>query len=125
MRRKDASARIQRIKGEYSGKGLRFGIVVSDFNEYLTRQLCDGAVDTLLRHGAAPKSVRIAHVPGAFEIPLASAKLIRSFKPHAVVTLAVVMRGKTRWRQRPFMSSHSSCGFRNSRSKYECPGVDP
>ena len=96
MRRKDASARIQRIKGEYSGKGLRFGIVVSDFNEYLTRQLCDGAVDTLLRHGAAPKSVRIAHVPGAFEIPLAAAKLIRSFKPHAVVTLAVVMRGKTR-----------------------------
>lgn len=87
---------VRHWKGDWSGKGLKVGIVVSDFNEYLTKQLLDGALDTLDRHQLANRSVHVVHVPGAFEIPLAAKKMIERFRPDAVVALAVVIRGKTK-----------------------------
>lgn len=89
-------SRIAAVKGSFSARGRKFGIVVSQFNELLTARLLDGALDTLLRHGAREKDIRVVHVPGAFEIPLAAKKLISKFKPQAVITLAVVIRGQTR-----------------------------
>lgn len=88
--------RTREYKGGYQARGRRFGLVVSRFNEYLTSKLLDGAVDTLLRHGARPADVHVAHVPGAFELPLAAQKLIRAKKPHAVIALAVVIQGETK-----------------------------
>lgn len=88
--------RVREIKGDFSAKGLKFGIVVSRFNEYLTRQLLDGAVETLKGHGAVSSHIWVVHVPGAFEIPLAAQKLIRKVRLDAVITLAVVIRGQTR-----------------------------
>ena len=87
---------MKHLKGDYSAKGRRFGIVVSDFNELLTSRLLDGALDALKRHGAAEKNITVVHVPGAFEIPLAARKLIRQKKLDAVITLAVVIKGETR-----------------------------
>ena len=84
------------LKGDYSAKGMKFGIVVSEFNEYFTAKLLEGAVDTLIRCGARSQDITVALVPGAFEIPLAAEKLLKKKKPDAVITLAVVIRGKTK-----------------------------
>lgn len=87
---------VRRMKGSFDASGRRFGIVVSQFNEYLTSKLLDGALDMLSRHGAREKDIHVAYVPGAFEAPLAAKKLIRRVRPHAVIVLAVVIKGKTR-----------------------------
>ena len=87
---------MKHVKGDYSAKGRKFGIVVADFNELLTHRLLEGAIDGLKRHGASEKNIVVVHVPGAFEIPLAAKKLIRSQKPDAVITLAVVIKGETK-----------------------------
>ncbi len=75
---------------------MKFGVVVSRFNEFLTERLLEGALDTFERCGAKLKDITVVHVPGAFEIPLASAHLLKSKKLDAVLTLAVVIRGKTK-----------------------------
>ena len=87
---------VKHWKGDFKAKGLCFGVVVSRFNEYLTEQLLDNALDTFKERGAQMKKVHVAHVPGAFEVPLAAQKLIRRVKPDAVLTLSVVIRGKTK-----------------------------
>lgn len=87
---------VPRLKGGFVATGRRFGIVVSEFNEVLTNRLLEGALDTLVRHGAREKDIRVVYVPGAFEIPLAAKKLIARQRPDAVITLAVVIKGETR-----------------------------
>ena len=94
--KKSKKSRVRHWKGGMDAKGKRFGVVVSRFNEYLTKQLMEGALDTLLRHGARETDIHVTHVPGAFEIPLAAKKLIARTSPDAVLTLSVVIRGKTR-----------------------------
>ncbi|MEK7775085.1 MAG: 6,7-dimethyl-8-ribityllumazine synthase [Candidatus Zixiibacteriota bacterium] len=83
------------IKGEFDGRGLRFGIVVSRFNDFLTDQLVKGALDCLERHAVNHDDIRIVHVPGAFEIPLAAQELASSGKVDAVLCLGVIIRGET------------------------------
>ena len=87
---------VRRIKGGYAAKGLRFGIIVSQFNEYFTNQLLEGALDVLVRHGAREKDIRVVYVPGAFEIPLTLRKLAAGGKLDAMIALAVVIRGETK-----------------------------
>ena len=87
---------MPKLKGDFSAKGKRFGIVVSQFNDYLTKKLLEDALDALTRHGARARDVHVVYVPGAFEIPLAAKKLIAKKKPHAVLTLSVVLQGETR-----------------------------
>jgi 6,7-dimethyl-8-ribityllumazine synthase len=94
VRKKRSAAR--HIKGELSAKGKRFGIVVARYNDYLTKKLLEDAIETFEQHGAAPGSVHVVHVPGAFEIPLAAKRLIARKKPQAVVTLSVVIQGETK-----------------------------
>lgn len=82
-------------EGELLAKGLKFAIVVSRFNDFITKKLLDGAVDALLRHGAVEQNVDIIKVPGAFEIPLA-AKIIAEKKKHdAIICLGTIIRGAT------------------------------
>ncbi len=88
--------KVDRVKGSFIASGRRFGIVVAEFNEALTNTLLEGALDTLVRHGAREKDIHVVYVPGAFEIPLAAARLIARRKPDAVITLAVVIKGQTR-----------------------------
>ncbi len=83
------------IEGVLSGSGKRFGIVASRFNELITRKLLEGALDCLVRHQADPAEITVVWVPGAFEIPLAAQKLVRSKNFDAVICLGTVIRGAT------------------------------
>lgn len=82
-------------EGRLDAAGLRLGIVVSRFNELVTRQLLGGALDCLRRHGADDEAVSVAWVPGAFEIPLVAQYLARSGVVDAVICLGAVIRGAT------------------------------
>jgi 6,7-dimethyl-8-ribityllumazine synthase len=83
------------IQGDLSGKGLKFGIVASRFNDFITGRLVDGALDGLQRHGVADSDVEILKVPGAYEIPFAAKALTQSKKYHAIICLGAVIRGAT------------------------------
>ena len=84
---------------EYSGnldaKGLKIGIVVSRYNDFLTKQLLQGAIDCLVRHGADENNVSVVWVPGAYEIPVAVKKLARDGTFSALVALGAVIQGAT------------------------------
>lgn len=83
------------FEGKLQAQGLRFGIVVSRFNEFITSRLLDGAVDALKRHGADEENIEIVRVPGSFEIPLVAKKLASSGKFNAVICLGTLIRGAT------------------------------
>lgn len=83
------------IQGELQAKGLRFAIIVSRFNDFITSRLLDGAVDALLRHGAKEEDIEVVKVPGAFEIPLAAKKTASKGSYSAVICLGTVIRGAT------------------------------
>lgn len=83
------------IEGHISGKGLKFGIVVARFNEFITSKLLGGALDTLHRHEAEDENVDVAWVPGAFEIPMVAKKMAESGQYDAVICLGTVIRGST------------------------------
>jgi 6,7-dimethyl-8-ribityllumazine synthase len=83
------------FEGSLLGKGLRFGLVVSRFNEFITKKLLEGAQDALRRHGVNEADIDIAWVPGSFEIPLVAKKLAQSKKYDAVICLSAVVRGGT------------------------------
>jgi len=82
-------------EGHLISKGLKYGIVVGRFNEFITSKLLGGALDALKRHGAEENEVEVAWVPGAFEIPFIAQKLAESGKYDAVITLGAVIRGST------------------------------
>ncbi|CEP69431.1 6,7-dimethyl-8-ribityllumazine synthase [Moorella glycerini] len=82
------------LEGQLQARGLKFGIVISRFNEFITSKLLEGALDALNRHGADPAAIDVAWVPGAFEIPLAAQKMTaRGYD--AVICLGAVIRGAT------------------------------
>ena len=83
------------FEGMLVGKGLKFGVVVSRFNEFITKKLIEGAQDALLRHGVNEEDIEVVWVPGSFEIPLIAKKLAETNKYNAVVCLAAVIRGGT------------------------------
>ncbi|NPV70488.1 MAG: 6,7-dimethyl-8-ribityllumazine synthase [Firmicutes bacterium] len=83
------------IEGNLLATGLRFGIAISRFNEFISTKLLDGALDALKRHGARDEDIEIAWVPGAFEIPLVAKKLAESGRFSAVLCLGAVIRGAT------------------------------
>jgi 6,7-dimethyl-8-ribityllumazine synthase len=84
-----------KIVGGLNAAGLRFGIVVSRFNSFITERLLQGALDALQRSGAADRDVDVVHVPGAFELPLAAKKLAATKKYDALIAVGCVLRGET------------------------------
>ena len=83
------------IEGMLLGKGLKFGLVTSRFNDFITRKLVEGAEDALLRHGVNQEDIEVAWVPGSFEIPLIAKKLAQTKRYDAVICLGAVIRGGT------------------------------
>ena len=83
------------VSGELSAAGLRFGVVVSRFNSFITERLLGAALDALERAGAASKDVDVVRVPGAFELPLTSKKLALTGKYDALIAIGCVIRGET------------------------------
>lgn len=83
------------IEGKLSAEGYSYGIVVSRFNSLVTRQLLDGTLDCLKRHGADERNLTIVHCPGSFEIPQVALHLARTGKFDALICLGCVIRGET------------------------------
>src|SRR5271170_151544 len=86
---------LRKIDGALSGAGLRFGIVVSRFNSFITERLLAAAVDAFERAGAANEDVDVVPVPGAFELPLAAKKLAATGRYDALIAIGCVLRGAT------------------------------
>ncbi|HUB34368.1 MAG TPA: 6,7-dimethyl-8-ribityllumazine synthase [Bryobacteraceae bacterium] len=83
------------LEGQLSAAGLRFAVVVSRFNSFITERLLAGALDALNRTGAAAEQIDIVKVPGSWELPLVAGELARQKKHDAVICLAAVIRGET------------------------------
>ena len=83
------------FEGMLLGEGLKFGIVVARFNDFITGKLLEGAQDTLLRHGVNEEDIEVAWVPGSFEIPLVAQKLANTKRYDCVICLGAVIRGGT------------------------------
>lgn len=86
---------VRTIVASLTGRGRRFAIVVSRFNELISSQLLRGALDGLVRHEVDPKAIDVVWVPGAFEIPLTAKRLAQTNRYHAVICLGAVIRGAT------------------------------
>ena len=82
-------------EGQLVAEGLKFGIIASRFNEFITNKLLEGAIDALKRHGVADADISVAWVPGAFEIPMVAKKMAASGKFDAVICVGAVIRGST------------------------------
>lgn len=85
----------KKFEGMLLGEGLKFGLVLSRFNDFITKKLLDGAQDALRRHGVDEADIEVAWVPGAFEIPLIASKMAKTNRYHAVICLGAVVRGAT------------------------------
>ncbi|NCO68479.1 MAG: 6,7-dimethyl-8-ribityllumazine synthase [Nitrospirae bacterium CG_4_10_14_0_8_um_filter_41_23] len=83
------------IEGELQAKGLKFGVVISRFNDFITSRLLDGAKDALLRHGAKEEDIDVIKVPGSFEIPMVAKRLALKGTYNAIICLGTVIRGAT------------------------------
>lgn len=83
------------LEGDLQAKGLKFGIVMSRFNEFITGKLVEGAIDALIRHGAREDDIELAKVPGSFEIPLVAKKMALKGTYHAIICLGTIIRGAT------------------------------
>ena len=99
------------IEGQLNAEGKKFGIVVSRFNEFISKSLLGGAFDCLARHGADEDEITVVYVPGSFEIPFAAKKLAQSKKYDAVICLGAVIRGATP--HFDYISSEVSKGIAN------------
>jgi 6,7-dimethyl-8-ribityllumazine synthase len=86
---------MKTLEGHLDAGALRFGIVVSKYNEFVTSRLLAGALEVLDKAGAGAQAVEVVRVPGAFEIPLVARRLARSRRFDAIVCLGAVIRGET------------------------------
>jgi 6,7-dimethyl-8-ribityllumazine synthase len=83
------------IEGKLDAKGLRFGLLVSRFNSFVSDRLVEGAIDAILRHGGEKDDISVVRVPGAFEIPPTAKQMAESGRYDAIVCLGAVIRGAT------------------------------
>lgn len=83
------------IEGKIDAKGMRIGIIVSRFNNFVTERLLEGALEALRTHGGGERDIDVVRVPGAFEIPLLAHKMAATGKYDALVCLGAVIRGET------------------------------
>jgi 6,7-dimethyl-8-ribityllumazine synthase len=83
------------LEGKLIAKGLKFGMVLSRFNNFIAERLLEGALDALKRTGAEEEDCAVARVPGAFEIPLAAKKMVKTGRYDAIICLGCVIRGAT------------------------------
>ena len=86
---------MKTFEGKLIAEGLRFGIIVGRFNEFIGGKLLSGALDAITRHGGSENDIDLAWVPGAFEIPIVAKKMAKSGKYDAIICLGAVIRGAT------------------------------
>jgi 6,7-dimethyl-8-ribityllumazine synthase len=83
------------FEGNLQAEGIRLAIVISRYNDFITRRLLEGALDAIVRHGGEAESVDTVYVPGAFEVPLVAKRMAESGRYDAVICLGAVIRGGT------------------------------
>jgi 6,7-dimethyl-8-ribityllumazine synthase len=110
---------MKEFQGHLNATGMRFGIVVSRFNEVISKSLLSGSMDALLRHGARRDDIVIAWVPGAFEIPLVAKKMAKSGQYDALICLGAVIRGSTA--HFDFVAGQNAAGINNVALESELP----
>ena len=86
---------VKTVEGQLVAKGKKFAIVVSRFNDFISKRLLEGAIDTLMRHGVKDSEIEAVWVPGAFEIPVVANKIAKSKKFDAVICIGAVIKGST------------------------------
>ncbi len=86
---------VKIVSADLIGKGSKFSIVASRFNEFITSRLIDGALDCLKRHGVKETDIKVIWVPGSFEIPFVAAKLVEKGNEDAIICLGAVIKGQT------------------------------
>lgn len=86
---------MKTFEGKLVAQGLKFGIIVGRFNEFIGGKLLSGAIDALKRHGVEESDIEITWVPGAFQIPLVAKKMAKTGNYHGVICLGAVIRGAT------------------------------
>ncbi len=86
---------IQTYEGNFDAKGLKFAIIMSRFNGFVTERMVEGAIDMLLKHNAYESNIDIIKVPGSFELPLAVKRAARSAKYDALIAIGAIIRGET------------------------------
>ncbi|MBN3037834.1 MAG: 6,7-dimethyl-8-ribityllumazine synthase [Candidatus Omnitrophica bacterium] len=86
---------VKTIESQLIAKGKKFGLIVSRFNDFISKRLLEAAVDTLTRHGAKEADIEVVWVPGSFEIPLVANKMAKSKRYDALICLGAIIRGGT------------------------------
>lgn len=109
------------LEGILTAKGKKVGIIVSRFNEMISKNLLSGAIDCLLRHECKEEDITVVYVPGAFEIPLAAKKIAQTKKYNAVICLGAVIRGATP--HFDYVASEVSKGIANVSLQSEVPVI--
>ena len=112
---------MKMYEGKLVAQGLKFGIIVGRFNEFIGGKLLGGALDALKRHGVEENEIEIAWVPGAFEIPLIAKKMVKSNKYDAVICLGAVIKGSTP--HFDYVSSEVSKGIASVSLETEIPVI--
>ncbi len=112
---------MKTVQGNYSGKGRRFALVASRFNDFLVSSLIKGAVDCLLRHEVREEDITLFRVPGAFELPAVARKLASSKAYDAVICLGAVIRGATPHFE--YVASEAAKGIARTALESEVPVV--
>ncbi len=107
------------FEGHLKADGLKVGIVVGRFNEFISQKLLGGAMDALIRHGADQEMVEVAWVPGAFEIPLAAKQMVKSGRYDCVICLGCIIRGATP--HFDYVAAESSKGIAQVALQSDCP----
>ncbi len=107
------------FEGNLNAQGLKVGIVVARFNEFISSKLLGGSLDALVRHGAQDQDIEVAWVPGAFEIPLVAKRMAASGKYDCVICLGCVIRGATP--HFDYVAAESSKGIAQVAMKADCP----
>lgn len=103
------------------GTDFTFGIIVSEWNELITKPLAQGAIDTLIKHGAKPENIFVHTVPGSFELPLGAQFVMESVNPDAVILIGCVIQGETRHFE--FICQAVAQGCMQLGLKYNKPGI--
>lgn len=107
------------IEGNLTAKGLRFALVVSRFNDFISERLLEGALDTLIRSGADDSDVSVVKVPGAFEMPVVAKTLAKAGQYDGIICLGCVIRGGTP--HFDYVASEAAKGIAKVALEYECP----
>ncbi len=112
-------AEVKSIDGEMTARGARFGIILARFNSFIGDRLLEGALDTLVRHGADRSQIEVVRVPGAYEMPLVAKTMAAGRKYDALIALGAVIRGATPHFE--YVAGESSKGLAQVMVEFDIP----